>query len=618
MLPDAGQPLAKRSAGKSQWLVGDEAASLIALGSILLERRLAAILAADVVGFSRLMGVNEAGTLARLQALLDGVLLPKIAEHGGRVVKLMGDGLLADFPSTVNAVTCAAQIQQTVAENEGPRGDTERLCLRIGINLGDIIIQGEDIFGDGVNVAARLEAIADPGGVCLSGTAFDTVDGKVDFSFEDLGPQSAKNIAKPLRAYRLVLGGAKVKAAPPRETLVVPDKPSLAVLPFDNMSGDPEQEYFSDGMTEDLITALSKIRWLCVIARNSSFAYKAKATDVRRVAQELGVRYVLEGSIRKAGKRIRVTAQLIDASSGVHVWAERFDREVGDIFALQDDITATLIAAIEPELAKAERQRAIAKPAENLDAWSWFQRGLWHHYRATRQDNELALQFIGKAVELDPHFSRALAALANVHYWNALFGYSENPMETLEKGLTLARRAIAADDQEPFARFALGRIDTLLGNLDSAVAELEMAIELSPSFAHAYYGLGNALNFVGRAEEAIEKIDQALRLDPHDPAVWTFMGGRAWSLFFLGRTQEAHEWAQKSVRQANAGWLAHAIAAATCAELGEGAQARAALDEALKIKPDLKLSFIAANYPFREERYLKRFTQALAKAGLAG
>ena len=584
-----------------------------------MERRLAAILAADVVGYSRMIRADEEGTLHELRALREELIDPKIQEYRGRIVKLMGDGLLAEFASVVDAVACSAEVQSAIAERNPGTGDTGPIVLRVGINLGDVVIDGDDIQGDGVNVAARLEALAQPGGICISDAVYEQVRDRLDLKFQDLGQQEVKNIDRPVQTWGWIAASteAQMQSSSNGASLPLPDKPSIAVLPFDNMSGDVEQEYFADGMTEDITTALSRIRWLFVIARNSSFAYKGKSVDVRQVAGELGVRYVLEGSVRKGGNRLRVTAQLIDASSGVHVWAERFDREIKDVFVLQDDITDALMASIEPELAKAEQQRAIRKPVENLDAWSWFQRGLWHHYRATKADNDEALRQIGKAIELDPNFSRALAALAHVHYWNALFGYTEHAKENLETGLSLAKRAVVADDKEPFAHFALGRISTLRGDLDTAIAELELAIELSPSFAHAYYGLGNALNFAGRAEEAIKMTDRAIRLNPHDPASWTFMSGRAWSLMFLGRFEEAHEWALKGVRQANAGWLSHAIVACTFAELGHTEEAEQAVSSTLAIKPDFRISFVAETYPFREDSYRDCFVTALRKAGFA-
>ncbi len=582
-----------------------------------MERRLAAIFAADVVGYSRLMGADETGTLERLKSLRRELVQPNITERKGRIVKLMGDGLLAEFPSVVEAVLCAAGIQDSMNEREADLPDEERIRLRIGVNLGDIIVEGADIYGDGVNVAARLEALADPGGICVSGTVFDHVKGKVGLAFEDIGEQRVKNIAEPVRVFRLASGGPQ-EGPPthPAEPLPLPDKPSIAVLPFDNMSGDPEQEYFSDGITEDIITALSRVRWLFVIARNSTFSYKGTSPDVRQVSRDLGVHYVLEGSVRKGGDRIRISAQLIEATTGRHVWADHYDRDLGDVFALQDEMTETLIAAIEPELGNAERERAIRKPPETLDAWTWFQRGLWHHYRFTKEDNAEAQVLFHKAIEIDPTFSRALAALAHALYWDTLFGYTDSPEQALAEALGLSRKAISLDDKEPFAHFAMGRVQTLKGELETAIAELEQAIELNPSFAHAYFGLGFALMLVGRPEDAIPQMDKAIRLNPHDPSIWTFLSGRSLALILLERHEEALEWSMKSARRANIGWLAHAILASALGHLGRLDEARRAGGDMLDLKPDFSLSFITRTLPFKNPAHLERFLGGLRKAGL--
>ncbi|MBT3533927.1 MAG: hypothetical protein HN478_08610, partial [Rhodospirillaceae bacterium] len=540
--------------------------------------------------------------LVALRELRQG-LSDAVAGHRGDVVKSMGDGWLVEFASVVDAVNCALQVQEGLVGHD-------IIKLRIGIHIGDIVHEDEDIYGDGVNIAARLQELSEPGGVALSGRALDFLDGKLANGFRDAGEKQLKNIAGAVRVF--VSGGGAGEG----ETLPLPDKPSIAVLPFDNMSGDAEQEFFSDGVTEDIITALSKIRWLFVIARNSTFSYKGTSPDVRRVAGELGVRYVLEGSVRKGGERVRITAQLVDATTGNHVWAERFDRDLSDIFALQDEITETLIAAIEPELAKAEQQRAIEKTPENLDAWSWFHRGLWHHYKGTKDDNALARVQIRKAIELDPEFSRALAALAHVYYWDVLFGYTANPNEVLNEGLSLSRRAITADDKEPFAHFALGRISTLLGDVNTAVAELELSIELSPSFAHAHYGLGNALNFNGQQEQAIQHIDQAIRLNPHDPAIWTFISGRSLAQLLSEQYEGALAWALKGVRQANVGWLSYAILACIYGRLGRIVDARRAVADTLQLKPDLVISFVEATFPFQNKGQRELFLDGLRKAGL--
>jgi len=357
-----------------------------------MERRLAAILIADVYGYTRLMGEDEAGTLRRLTALREQVLQPLIAEHTGRIVKLMGDGLLVEFPSIVDAVGCAVAWQAVVVEHEKEQPEADRLIFRIGVNLGDVLVDGDDIYGDGVNIAARLESLAEPGGICLSGDAYRQVRGKVDVGFEDIGLKEVKNVAEPLRVFRVAIERPPSVAATKPQPL--PDRPSIAVLPFDNMSQDPEQEYLADGISEDLITALSKVRWFFVIARNSTFTYKGQAVEVTQVAKELGVRYVIEGSVRKAGSRVRVTAQLIDATTGRHVWAERYDRDLADIFELQDEMTQTIVAAVEPELGAAECERAVHKPPESLDAWETYQRGLWHLFNASKDDSADLAKFL--------------------------------------------------------------------------------------------------------------------------------------------------------------------------------------------------------------------------------
>jgi adenylate cyclase len=587
-----------------------------------LERRLCAILAADVVGYSRLMGEDEAGTLERLKSLRKELVQPGITARKGRIVKLMGDGLLAEFPSIVEAVQCAVDIQAAMPDREPGLPEDARIRLRIGVNLGDIIGEGSDIYGDGVNLAARLEGLAIPGGICISGTVFDQVSGKIPLAFADLGEQRVKNFDHPVRVYRIVLGegtggsdAGDVSSGGPA-VLELPDKPSIAVLPFSNMSGDPEQDYFADGITEDIITALSRVRWLFVIARNSTFSYKGTSPDIRQVSRDLGVHYVVEGSVRRGGSRIRITAQLIEATTGRHMWADRYDRDLGDVFALQDELTETLIAAIEPELSTAERERAIRKPPETLDAWSWFQRGLWHHYRFTKEDNAEAQVLFRKAIELDPTFSRALAALAHALYWDTLFGYSDSSPETLAEAAQLARKAISLDDKEPFAYFSMGRIHALKGEFDLAIPELQQAIELNPSFAHAYFGLGFALTLAGRPEDTVAQIDNAIRLNPHDPSLWTFFSGRSLALSLVYLHEEAVEWGAKGARQANAGWLSHAILAAPLGHLGRAEEARRTVRNLLELKPDFTVSFIAQTLPFKNPAHLEHFLEGLRKAGL--
>jgi adenylate cyclase len=419
-------------------------------------RRLTAILAADVAGYSRLMGLDEEGTHERLQAHVGELVNPKIAEHRGRVVKNTGDGFLAEFPSVVDAARCAAEVQRGMAERNAGIPAAERIEFRVGINLGDVIVEEHDIFGDGVNVAARIEALAEPGGICVSRIVRDQVRDRLDFAFQDLGEQQVKNIARPVRVYRVRDRAAPIEEplpASPRP-LPLPDKPSIAVLPFPNMSGDPEQEYFADGIAEDIITALSRYPSLFVIARNSCFTYKGRAVDVKQVGRELGARYVLEGSLRKSGNRIRVTAQLVEAESGKHIWAEHYDRDLADIFPLQDEITNAVTIALVPAIADAEQHRAPRKPPGSLDAWGAYQRGLWHFYNVSAEDNTLAQKFFQQAVDLDPSFAGGYKGLCAVQINEADYE-GRGLSETLASAEALARRAVALDGADAEARSLL-------------------------------------------------------------------------------------------------------------------------------------------------------------------
>jgi adenylate cyclase len=585
-----------------------------------LERRLAAILAADVVGYTRLMGADETGTLRRLTELRQQVLEPLIAEHHGRVVKLMGDGLLVEFASVVDALTCAVAWQNDVTEREEATEADKRLQFRIGVNLGDVIVEGDDIHGDGVNVAARLEGLAEPGGIYLSDDVYRQVRGKVEAEFEDLGELALKNVAEPVRVYRVataVTGTASAK--PASRPLSLPEKPSIAVLPFTNMSGDPEQEFFADGISEDLITALSKIRWFFVIARNSTFTYKGQAVEVTQVARELGVRYVIEGSVRKAGNRVRITAQVVEAASGNHLWAERYDRDLKDIFALQDEMAQTIVGAVEPELSAAEREHAARKPPESLDAWETYQRGLWHLWSFTRDDNAETQRVLRRAQELGPSFATAYAFESYSHYLDAMLGFSEAPDESLAAALTAAKRALALDDKDPVAYFALGRVYMMHGKHDASVAELETAISLNPSFAMAYHGLGSALMLSGRLEEAAEALDKAIRLSPRDPVLWGMMCFRSVTCSLLQQYEAAAEWGRRAAhepRAAKGGYWAYAVLASALGNLGQAAEAREALGEALRQKPDLSLTYLEKTLPTKEPGGLDPYLAGLRKAGL--
>ena len=412
-------------------------------------RRLAAILAADVAAYSRLMGADEEGTLERLKALRRELIDPKIAEHGGRIVKTTGDGMLVEFASVVDAVRCAVEMQQAMPErNTGIAADT-RIELRIGINLGDVIVEGDDLYGDGVNVAARIEALADAGGVFVSNTVYEHVRDRLPFVFEDLGEQQVKNITRPVRVYRVHEAGTKILSAPASLVLPLPDKPSIAVLPFANMSGDPEQEYFADGMVEEIITALTGIRWLFVIARNSSFTYKGQAVDVRRVGRELGVRYVLEGSVRKAGGRLRITAQLIDAATDAHLWADRFDGSLEDVFDLQEKVAFNVAGVIEPALQAAEIRRSAQRPTTDLTAYDLYLRALAAVFPITRQRIVAALGLLEQAIAIDRHYGLALSWAAICHHLLARDGWAEEPRKARTMAGDLARQALQVTENDP-------------------------------------------------------------------------------------------------------------------------------------------------------------------------
>jgi TolB-like protein len=466
------------------------------------ERRLAAIMSADVAGYSRLMGKDETGTLSALKLLRKHVFAPQVAAHKGRVVKLMGDGALVEFPSIVNAVNCAIAVQRVLAE----RPAEEPIKLRIGINLGDIIIEGDDIYGDGVNVAARIQEAAEPGGVALSGSAFDHVSGKVEATFEDAGEHELKNIAKPVRVWRWIDGfGAATGLAEP---LALPDKPSIAVLPFTNMSGDPEQEYFSDGITEDIITELSRFRSLFVIARNSSFTFKGQSVDVSEVGRKLGVDYVVEGSVRKVGNRVRITAQLVEAATGNHLWAERYDRDLDDIFAVQDEVVATIAAVLPGRVDDARVAHSRLTPTDSLPAYDCILRGNKHLRAYRRHEIAKARAAFERAVELDPNSARARAGVAFTYLWE----YFWDDFDARRPALDHAERAVVIDQDEPEALHALGLALAKNGRPDEAVRILERAVALVPASVEMATMLGVSLVHAGRHDEALEVLQASSRL----------------------------------------------------------------------------------------------------------
>jgi TolB-like protein/class 3 adenylate cyclase len=487
-------------------------------GPARVERRLAAILAADVVGYLRLIGADEEGTLARLKVHRAEVLDPKIALHRGRIVKTTGDGLLVEFASVVDALRCAAEVQSKMAATNTLLPSERRIAFRIGIHQGDIVVEDGDIFGDGVNVAARLEGLAEPGGICVSARVQEDASGRLDLAFEDLGDQQLKNITRPVRVYRVMSAGAAAMtrsgADPP-----LPDKPSIAVLPFANLSGDPVQEYFADGMVEEIVTALSRIRWLFVIARNSTFTYKGQTVDVKQVGGELGVRYVLEGSVRKAGNRVRITAQLIDAASGTHLWADRFDGSLEDVFELQDKVAVSVAGVIEPALQRAEMGRAAARPTTDLSAYDLYLRALGAFYRIAKEQVLEALGWLDQAIAIDRHYGLALAWAAICHLRLLNDGWAEDPETSRRKAADLARRALqeAENDPEVLAISAFVLAQEHFGeDIGAMLGLVDRALMLNPSYARGWFVSGLLRVFAGQHDLAIEHVEISLRLSPRE------------------------------------------------------------------------------------------------------
>jgi adenylate cyclase len=578
-------------------------------------RKLAAILAADVAGYSRLMGSDEEGTLERLKAHRRELIDPKIAEHHGRIVKTTGDGMLVEFASIVDAVRCAVEVQHSMSVRNSDVAGDHRIEFRVGVNLGDIIIDGDDIHGDGVNIAARLEAMAEPGTVCVSAGAWEQARGKVPFGANDLGEHQLKNIERPVRVFRIASGAS---ATVTRKPLPLPDKPSIAVLPFQNLSGDPEQEYFADGMVEDIIAALSRYRWLFVIARNSSFTYKGRAVDVKQVARELGVRYVLEGSVRKAASRVRIAGQLIDCSTGAHLWADRFEGALEDIFDLQDQVTANVVGAIAPKLEQAEIERAKRKPTESLDAYDYYLRGMVSFYQWTRESIDEALRMFYRAIELDPEFAAAHGAAAYCYTWRKVNGWMTDREQQRAETARLARRAVALgrDDAAMLAAsgFALAFI---VGDLDDGVAFIDRALTLNPNLAAAWRYSGMARIWLGEPDVAIEHLARAMRLSPLDPLIFRMQGGTAHAHFFAGRYSMASSWAGTALQDQPDDIFALRIAAASNALAGRPDQAQKALTRLRQIDPTLRVSNLRDRLgPYRRPEDVARNEEGLRKAGL--
>ncbi len=567
-------------------------------------RRLVAILAADVVGYSRMIAADETATLNRLRVLRREIVEPLAAENGGRIFKTTGDGLLAEFPSTVQALRCAIAVQERLRDGE--------MQLRIGLHQGDVVVDGDDLLGDGVNIAARIEPLAEPGGICISGRVREDAAGKIALDVEDIGEPELKNIAQRHRVFRVRLD------QPERPALALPDKPSIAVLPFQNMSGDPEQEYFADGMVEEIITGLSRVRSFFVIARNSSFAYKGKSPDVRQVGRELGVRYVLEGSVRKAGHRVRITGQLVDATSGAHLWADRFDSALEDIFELQDRVTASVIGAIEPRLEQAEIERIKRKPTANLDAYDYFLRGSESVYRWTDEAIEEGLRLLYRAIELDPDFAAPYALATFCYCGRTNTGTVINREQEIVETTRLAQRAVQLGKDDAFAfcwaGFSLARV---VGKLDDGAAFIDRALALNPNLARAWNLSGWVRIWLGEPDIAIEHLARAMRLSPLDRAFHAMQAATAAAHFHADRYDEASAWAEKALRENPLNADAEYYLAASNALAGRLESAQQTMARLLQISPTQRLSNVgalAASYR-RPEDYA-RWLEGLRRAGM--
>jgi len=588
------------------------------------ERRLAAVLAADVAGYSRLMGHDEERTLASLKSVRKTVADPAIAAHRGRIVKTTGDGMLVEFASAVEAARCGVEVQRAMAAQNADVPQDLRIEFRIGIHVGDIIIDDNDIFGDGVNIAARLEGLSDLGGVCISDDAYRQVRGKVDIAFEDLGLQTLKNIAQPMRAWRMQIGSISGAAAPNQisgasgQLLALPEKPSIAVLPFQNMSGDPEQEYFADGMVEDIITALSRFRSLFVIARNSSFAYKGKSPDIRQVGRDLGVRYVLEGSVRKSGSRLRITAQLIDTASGAHTWADRFEGALDDVFEFQDQVTEKVIGAIAPRMERAEVVRAFRRPPGNPDAYDCYLRGLACFSPVTAENMEQALALFTRATDLDPDYASAYGMAMHCYANRRGFGLASDVTDERSEVSRLLQMVtrVGQDDGVALGQAAWA-VAYVLRDLPSATKLIERALALNQNLASAWTSSGWINLWGGRPDIAMEHLARARRLDPNSLIPTTTLSAMAHACFFLDRYEEALALAEQTVQHSPDAHPALRVGAASAAFAGHNDAARRFAARLRVVDPAFGVFRLGAYLgPYREASFVEKYAQGLRLAGL--
>jgi len=623
------------------------------------KRKLTAIFSADVAGYSRLMGEDEAATVKTLHSYQE-ILSEMIQQHRGRVIDFPGDNLLAEFVSVVDAVQCAVAIQKEIEVRNDELPEKRRMQFRIGINLGDVIEEEDRIYGDGVNIAARLEGLAEPGGICISKTAFEHIESKLPYGYEFIGEQTVKNIAKPVGAYRVslkpeaagkVIGEKRFLGKFSRKTAMttiiililiaggligwniylqqakkidpasldkmaypLPDKPSIAVLPFDNLSDDPEQEFFSDGITEEIITALSKVPKLFVIARNSTFIYKGRPVKIQQVSEELGVRYVLEGSVRKDKNQVRITAQLIDAVKGVHLWAERYDRKVKDTFALHDEITMKILTALEMNLTEGEQALMMAKGTSNLEAYLKVLQATHYRRLGNVEDNAKSRRLAKEAITLDPSYAAAYSTLGRTHIMDVWLRATKSPRKSLGMAIDLAQKALLLDDSLADAYDLLGSILIIKREYDKGISQLERALELEPNSADIHAHLGLALYQADRPQEAVQVFQKAIRLNPKPPGWYLYNLAVAYK--FIEKYEEAIYWGEKAVRQNPKDLIGHVILCTIYSSAGRMEEARREASEVLKINPKYSVSRAEKTNPLKNQAAKKRYFDALRKAGL--
>jgi len=571
------------------------------------------VLVADVVGYSRHLARDEIGTLTRLATIRRELVSPALDNHRGRLVRFLGDGILAEFPTTSEAVGCAAAVQIELTGTNVPIPQAERIECRVGINFGDIVDVAGDIYGTDVNIAARLEALAAPGTICLPAPVYDQVRDSFAGEVSDLGPRSLKNIDRPIHVYQLrPTNGATFAGRAERRAR----RPSVAVLPFEMVGTAADEAYFGEGIAEDLISALSRCRWFFVVSRHSSFALSKTGSDLRAIAARLGVRYILDGTVRRSGDRLRIVARLVDGHNGTQIWTERYDRAAGDLFLIQDEIVETIATTIEPELEITELQNTRRKAPDRLDAQDCFYRGHWHFHQTNQADNETAKHWYRRALEHEPGFARAIAGLAYAHYAETVFGYTTDPQAAVAEAFQLARQAVSLDPRDAFAHLILGRISMLMGRHEASISQLRRAIELNPNNGQAHYGLGFSLVMAGQPERGLPYLERAQRLSPNDPLLWAFHTVTALAHQILGAEAEAEFAARHAVESPTAefwAWLQLAIA---LAHRGKRDEAGAALAEALAAKPDFSIDMLDRTFAFRDPAHRDIYVGGLIAAGL--